>query len=82
LPRRKLDALGVDADVDCVKLSANNKANVCAAVQRAYNRARQQIGSSDQLMTSAAAVDAEQLTTDTAAAAADVPVAIDAGSTD
>jgi len=82
LPRRKLDPLGIDADVDGVKLSANNKANVCAAVQRAYDRARQQIGSSDQLMTSAAAA-TEQQTMDTAADAAEVAeVAVDAGSTD
>lgn len=53
LPRRKLEPLGVDADIDGVKLTANNKANVCAAVQRAYDRARQQM-SSDTTSTPAA----------------------------
>lgn len=43
MPRRKLDPLGVDAGVDSIKLTANNKANVCAAVQRAYDRAREQM---------------------------------------
>jgi len=43
LPRRKLDPLGINADLDGIKLTANNKANVCAAVQRAYDRARQQM---------------------------------------
>jgi len=42
LPRTKLDPLGVDAALDGVKLTANNKANVCAAVQRAFDRARPQ----------------------------------------
>ena len=42
MPRTKLDPLGVDAALDGVKLTANNKANVCAAVQRAFDRARQQ----------------------------------------
>jgi len=37
----KLDPLGVNADVDNVRLTANNKANVCAAVQLAYDRAQQ-----------------------------------------
>lgn len=32
----------MDSAVDGVKLTANNKPNVCAAVQRAYDRARQQ----------------------------------------
>jgi len=45
LPRRKLDPLGVDAELDGVKLTANNKANVCAAVQRAYDRAREEMSS-------------------------------------
>jgi len=44
LPRRKLDPLGIDTELDSVKLTANNKANVCAAVQRAYDRAREDMG--------------------------------------
>jgi len=45
LPRRKLDPLGIDAQLDGIKLTANNKANVCAAVQRAYDRAREEMSS-------------------------------------
>lgn len=44
LPRTKLDPLGVDAELDRVKLAANNKPNVCTAIQRAYDRAIQQFG--------------------------------------
>jgi len=43
LPRRKLDPLGVSDELDDVKLTANNKANVVAAVRRAYDRARQEV---------------------------------------
>jgi len=67
LPRRKLDPLGVDAEVDGVKLTANNKANVCAAVQRAYDRAREQttavssnVSSPPAAAAAAAAADTEQ----------------------
>jgi hypothetical protein len=48
LPRTKLDPLGVDAELDRVKLAANNKPNVCTAIQRAYDRAIQQFGPSAQ----------------------------------
>jgi len=53
LPRTKLDPLGVDSELDGVKLTANNKANVCAAVQRAYDRARELTGSVGTIVTSA-----------------------------
>ena len=55
LPRRKLDPLGVSAEVDGIKLTANNKANVCAAVQRAYDRARQETAAISRHVTSPAA---------------------------
>jgi len=74
LPRRKLDPLGIDSEVDSVKLTANNKANVCAAVQRAYDRARELLSaviSSDVTSPSAAAVAAAAATQQTAAACDD-----------
>jgi len=59
LPRRKLDPLGTDSELDGIKLTANNKANVCAAVQRAYDRARQQTTAAVSQPGSAADTDAD-----------------------
>jgi len=73
LPRRKLDPLGIDSEVDSVKLTANNKANVCAAVQRAYDRARELLSAviSSDVTSPSAAVAAAAATQQTAAACDD-----------
>ena len=73
MPRRKLDPLGIDSEVDSVKLTANNKANVCAAVQRAYDRARELLSAviSSDVTSPSAAVAAAAATQQTAAACDD-----------
>jgi len=67
LPRRKLDPLGVSDELDNVKLTANNKANVVAAVRRAYDRARQEVTCAPAAAAAAAAASTEHSETDNTA---------------